>query len=190
MNIILASGSPRRKELIEMLGITNPLIFPAVGEEVVREGLAPSEVVRELARQKAVEVRDIKGGENLIIAADTVVSIDGEILGKPKSKADAIAMVKKLSGKKHKVFTGICVTKDDVEICDFEETEVSFRVMTDMEIEKYVETGEPMDKAGAYGIQGKGALFVEGIVGDFYNVMGLPVCKLGTILEKLGVDII
>ncbi len=190
MKIILASASPRRRELLEMMGFNNFEVIPAKGEEIMRYGVAPNEIVEELARQKALEVKLQAEDDALIIAADTVVSIDMKLLGKPKSKTEAFDMLKRLSGNRHKVYTGICVVKGDIEICTFEETDVIFRVMTDEEIQRYVETGEPMDKAGAYGIQGKGALFVSGISGDFYNVMGLPLCKLGRILVKLGVDII
>lgn len=173
-----------------MLEVENLVICPAKGEERIPENTTPSAVVMALSRQKAREVSTYFSAEDIIIAADTVVSLDGRILGKPHTPAEAEAMLKSLSGREHSVYTGLTVIARGREINEFEETAVSFRRITPREIKAYVLTGEPMDKAGAYGIQGKGGLFISGIVGDYYNVMGLPLCRLGTILKKLGVDLI
>ena len=125
---------------------------------------------------------------DLIIAADTVVALDGRILGKPADGPDAFAMLSALSGRRHQVYTGLTVVCGAQRLTEHEVTAVTFRSLSSAEICAYIATGEPMDKAGAYGIQGRGALFVEGIEGDYYNVMGLPVCRLGRILARLGVD--
>lgn len=188
MKLILASGSPRRKELLEMLGLEFD-ICPAVGEEMVKAGLSPKETVRSLARQKAAEV-SADHRDALVIAADTVVSLDGEILGKPKTGEAAREMLLKLSGKTHRVYTGLCLVRGDEMLCGAEETSVRFRELTDAEIAAYIATGDPLDKAGAYGIQGKAARFIEGINGDYYNVMGLPLCRLDRMLKTMGVELL
>lgn len=183
--MILASQSPRRRELLSL--ITDKFsIIPAKGEEIIGENVSPSEAVKMLARQKAVEIYS-KYKDETIIAADTVVAIDGEILGKPHSAENAAEMLRKLSGRRHSVFTGVCVIHHDGETDIFaEETQVEFYPLTEREIADYVATGEPMDKAGAYGIQGRGALLVKGISGDYYNVMGLPVGRLYRVLLGRG----
>lgn len=183
--MILASQSPRRRELLSL--ITDKFsIIPAKGEEIIGENVSPSEAVKMLARQKAVEIYSEYKDET-IIAADTVVAIDGEILGKPHSAENAAEMLRKLSGRRHSVFTGVCVIHHDGETDIFaEETQVEFYPLTEREIADYVATGEPMDKAGAYGIQGRGALLVKGISGDYYNVMGLPVGRLYRVLLGRG----
>lgn len=180
--MILASQSPRRKELLGY--ITKDFkIIPAVGEEVIPEGTSPEETVLALSRQKAEEIYADNKRET-IIAADTIVAIDGEILGKPHDKAHAAEMLNKLSGRVHSVFTGVCVIFADGSRENFaEETKVEFYPLTEHEIADYIATGDPMDKAGAYGIQEKGAANVKGIVGDFYNVMGLPVGRLARVLR-------
>ena len=189
MKIVLASGSPRRKELLEMMSLEFE-ICPAKGEEKLEKNLSPKETVRSLAKAKAKEVAAEYPAGTAIIAADTIVWAEGEILGKPKDRADAVRMLEMLSGKSHSVFTGICVICDDVTVLGVEETEVRFRRLSRSEIEAYVETGEPMDKAGAYGIQGKASVFIEGIKGDYFNVMGLPLCRLGEILKTIGVRLL
>lgn len=189
MKTILASGSPRRRELLAMLGLEFD-IRPAVGEEKVEEGLSPEETVCTLSTAKALEVANRCEPDELVIAADTVVSIDGEILGKPHSEAEAEKMLKKLSGRTHKVYTGVCLKLGDKTLCRANETAVRFRELSDAEIAAYVKTGEPLDKAGAYGIQGKASLFIEGIDGEYYNVVGLPLCMLGSMLNDLGVDLL
>ena len=188
MEIILASGSPRRRELLEQIGVKNyRTIIPDVDEHV--EGRpAPEELVELLSRRKAEAVGAKAGPDALVIAADTVVALDGAILGKPHSREDAAAMLAALSGRKHAVYTGLTVLRGERTVTGHERTAVTFRALTWAEIDHYVATGEPLDKAGAYGIQGVGALFITGIEGDYFNVMGLPVCRLGRVLASFGVD--
>ena len=188
MEIILASQSPRRRELLERMGISDFLIRPAQGEEIFDPTLTPAQLVESLSRQKAEEISAGAGPEDLIIAADTVVSIDGRVLGKPRDPEDAAAMLAALSGREHTVYTGVTVRRGGETVTEHEATAVRFRPLTEEEIADYVATGEPMDKAGAYGIQDYGALLVEGISGDYFNVVGLPVCRLGRILTRFGVD--
>lgn len=190
MAIILASGSPRRRELMEMLGVRNMLVYPAHGEEISPEGASPEDTVKALAAAKAREVSLIRSGDDVIIAADTVVYLDGNILGKPKTEPEAAKMLHTLSGRVHEVYTGVCVKRGETELLRAVRTAVHFRELTEREIEAYVATGEPMDKAGAYGAQGLAALFVEGIEGDFFNVMGLPLCTLGRMLREVGVELL
>ncbi|MCI9156324.1 MAG: septum formation inhibitor Maf [Lawsonibacter sp.] len=189
MKIILASQSPRRRELLERMGITNFKIIPAQGEETARPGLSPAELVEELSRRKCAEVAAAHP-DALVIAADTVVAIDGQILGKPHSREEAVGMLARLSGREHVVYSGVSVCQGGRTITQHEATPVRFRTLTAEEISLYAATGEPMDKAGAYGIQGLGCLLVEGISGDYYNVMGLPVCRLGRILAGFGLNLL
>lgn len=183
--IVLASQSPRRRELLSGF-ISDFEIITDNSEEVVKPELQPEEVVKTLATQKARNVAAKADKEAIVIAADTVVFIDGKILGKPSNEVEAAEMLHNLSGREHHVCTGIAVIDNKLgkEVCDFERTTVSFKPLTDGEIERYIKTGEPMDKAGAYGIQGIGALFVQGIKGDYFNVVGLPLCKLGQLLGR------
>jgi septum formation protein len=174
--IILASASPRRKEILQTAGIEFEVRVAEV-EEKITPGQSPEETVKDLARQKALAVAKANP-QTTVIGADTIVVLEGEILGKPRDWADAIKMLKSLSGKTHSVFTGVCLVKDGEENRFFEETKVEFYNLSNEEIEAYVDTGEPMDKAGAYGIQGKGCLLVKRIEGDYFNVVGLPVGKL------------
>jgi septum formation protein len=187
MSIVLASGSPRRKELLEMLGVNNMKVIPAKGEEVAPEGLCPQELVKLLASAKGHEVAAQCSTDDVIIAADTIVWHDNQVYGKPHSREQAVEMLHSLSGRTHQVYTGVCVLYQGCEQLDYEMSQVHFRPLSDDEIERYVDTGEPMDKAGAYGAQGKAALFVQGIDGDFFNVMGLPLCRLGQMLKEQGV---
>lgn len=184
MNWILASGSPRRRELLEMLGVPDLTIRPAKGPERATPGAGPEQTVRELSLHKAQEVAQTCAPEDIIIAADTIVYLDGAILGKPKDHDDAVRMLTALSGREHIVYTGVAVLRGGELRQAAERTAVRFRPLTSGEIERYIATGEPMDKAGAYGVQSLGALLVERIDGDFYNVMGLPVEKLGQCLTK------
>lgn len=174
--LILASKSPRRTELLKLAGLEFK-IFPAVGEETVPDGLVPSGVVTFLAKQKADEVAKQFPGD-VVIGADTVVSLGDTVMGKPKDKNDAYRMLSALSGRIHSVFTGVCIVSEKNSITFFEETKVEFYRLSDEEIYRYIESGEPMDKAGAYGIQEKGALLVKRIDGDFFNVVGLPVSRV------------
>ena len=188
MELILASRSPRRRELLERMGLRQFRIVVSDADETVEEGISPAEMVEELSRRKALAVAEQVGQDALIIAADTVVALDGEVLGKPVDEADAFRMLTTLSGRRHQVYSGVTVVRGGEVCTGHEVTDVTFRAMDSGEIRRYIRTGEPMDKAGAYGIQGYGALFVEGIVGDYYNVMGLPVCRLGGMLARFGVD--
>lgn len=174
LNIILASGSPRRKELLKML-YADFSVIPADIDETIPMKTDVLQVAEYLAVKKA---KAIKSKGALVIACDTVVICDGIILGKPENSHHAFEMLKSLSGKKHSVVTGVCLSLNN-KTCSFsEKTEVEFYPLSDSEISSYIMTGEPMDKAGAYGIQGLGGLFVKGINGDFYNVVGLPVARL------------
>ena len=188
MKLILASQSPRRRELLERMGLTQFEIRPAVGEETASPHLSPAQLVEELSRQKAGEVAQTAGAEDVIIAADTVVAADGRVLGKPHSREEAVEMLRFLSGRTHTVYTGVTVRQGDRAITQHEATDVLFRPLDEAEILAYVDTGEPMDKAGSYGIRGRGCVLVEGIHGDYYNVMGLPVCRLALMLREFGVE--
>lgn len=180
--MILASQSPRRKELLSLI-TADFKIIPAKGEEILPKNISPENAVLLLAEQKADEIFSAHKKE-VIVAADTVVAIDGKILGKPADKEDAFYMLKTLSGRVHSVFTGVCVIFADGEKKTFaEQTAVEFYPLSDEEIRAYIATGEPMDKAGAYGIQEKGALLVKRIEGDYYNVMGLPAGRLSRVLK-------
>ena len=188
--IILASGSPRRRELLTALGVKDLIVRPAAGEEIVPPDTPPAGIVMALAARKAREVLPTALAGDVVIAADTIVWLDGEVLGKPRDAAHARQMLLRLSGKTHSVFTGVCVAAGDRMLSGAEETLVTFRDLSPREIDAYVATGEPMDKAGAYGVQGKASLFVAGIHGDFFNVVGLPLCRLGIMLKKVGVDLL
>lgn len=190
MNIILASQSPRRRELLERIGIQNFIVRPAVGEEVMDDSLTPGLLVESLSRQKAEEVAAAAGADDLVIAADTVVAIDGRVLGKPRDESEAAQMLSRLSGRSHTVYTGVTVLRGGDRRTEHEATTVRFRALTKEEIDAYIATGEPMDKAGAYGIQQLGGLLVEGIDGDYFNVMGLPICRLGQMLKHFGLDLL
>ena len=186
MDIVLASQSPRRKELLTQMGLTFT-VHPADIQEVIPPGLTPQEAVMALSRQKAAAVA-ADHPDDLVIAADTIVVFDGRLLGKPHSREEAREMLTALSGKAHHVCTGFTLQRAGQTESGCEESEVWFRELTSWEIDAYIATGEPMDKAGAYGIQGYGALLVRGIHGDYFNVMGLPVCRLGMALKNFGVD--
>ena len=190
MSIVLASGSPRRKELLEMLGVRDLRILPAKGEEKAASGLTPAELVMALASHKAREVAALCGGEDVIIAADTIVWQHHRVFGKPHSEEEAAEMLRSLSGQEHEVYTGVSVIRSGRELLRADRSRVRFRQLTEHEIAAYIASGEPMDKAGAYGAQGKAALFVEHIDGDFFNVMGLPLCMLGQMLKEQGVELL
>ena len=178
--LILASGSPRRRELLSL--ITDEFEILVSGcDEFVPEGTPAEKVPAILAEQKALAVAKLRP-EDTVIGSDTVVVLNDEIFGKPKDKAHAHAMLKALSGKKHFVYTGVAVVEKGEVLSFVQKTEVEFYELSDETIEKYIATGEPMDKAGAYGIQGKGSVLVKGIVGDYFNVMGLPVAETARFL--------
>ena len=187
--LILASASPRRRELMDRFGVTYETI-PARGGEHAPPGLTPGETVALLAEGKAAEVAAAAGADAVVIAADTVVELDGELLGKPGTPARAEEMLSRLSGRAHRVWTGVCVRQGDRVLIRSEFTAVHFRPLSREEIRGYIATGEPLDKAGAYGYQGLASLFVERIEGDFFNVMGLPVCTLGLMLREFGVELL
>ena len=187
MQWILASQSPRRKELFSLFHLPFVVKVADVDEKMEPTNDPYDEVAR-VSRLKALAVA--RAQEDVVIAADTIVVCDGKILGKPHSEEEAIEMLQMLSGRAHEVMTGVTVLRGEVAETFTEVTEVCFRELSEKEIAAYVATGEPMDKAGAYGIQGGAALFVEKLVGDYYNVMGLPVCRLwrclhGTVPEKM-----
>ena len=187
MDIILASQSPRRRELLERMGLPFRIITPDIDERMERE-LPPGELVAAISAEKAGAVAGQAGPGAGVCAAHTGGGLGRGGVGKPARGGGAARMLSALSGRTHQVFTGLTVACGaDVRTVS-EETAVTFRPLTQAEIAAYVRTGEPMDKAGAYGIQGYGALLVEGIRGDYYNVMGLPVCRLGGLLRELGVD--
>lgn len=187
MKIVLASQSPRRKELLGRMGLEFVTQASKIDESAF-DGLAARELVATLSREKAQWIARQLDGETLVIGADTVVVRDGAALGKPKDAEDAVAMLLSLSGRDHQVCTGVTVCRGDRVLTQVEETQVTFRDLTETEVRQYVSTGEPMDKAGAYGIQSLGGLLVEGIRGDYSNVVGLPVCRLGQMLKDFGVD--
>lgn len=186
--IILASGSPRRREILTCSGVEFDVYISGADEDSISpDGITFEMYVQELALLKARDAaKAINKKGYLVIAADTIVVCDNEIMGKPKDSEDAFTMLKKLSGKSHSVFTGICVwrTDDAYSVCSYQETKVIFKELSDEKIHKYVATGESLDKAGAYAVQGKGAVFVKELVGDYQNVVGLPLLKLFEILEN------
>ena len=188
MNIVLASASPRRRELLSHFPIEFT-VDPAAGPENPPAGADPEALVKTLASAKAAEVA-ARHPDSLVIGADTVVELDGRILGKPADRDDAFRMLRSLSGREHRVYTGVALICADASLCNAERTRVHFREMTDREILAYIDSGEPMDKAGAYGYQGLAGLFVERIEGDFFNVVGLPLCLLGRMLDTIGVTLL
>ena len=190
MNIILASASPRRRELLERIGITDFTVAAPNVDESVEPGLSPADMVETLSLRKARAAAENFGPDDLIIAADTVVALDADVLGKPQDEDDAFSMLSALSGREHRVYTGVTVLQGDKIVTEHEETAVTFRELYPEEIRGYIAAGEPLDKAGAYGIQGVGALLVSGIRGDYSNVMGLPVFRLGQVLRGFGLDLL
>lgn len=182
MQWILASQSPRRKELFSLFRLPFTVQVADV-DETMEETKAPYDEVARVSRLKAFGVK--RGEEDVVIAADTIVVCDGKILGKPHTEQEAFEMLRLLSGRTHQVMTGVTVLCGTQADTFTEVTEVQFRALSEKEIAAYIATKEPMDKAGAYGIQGGAALFVEKLVGDYYNVMGLPVCRLWHCLHRM-----
>ena len=187
MKLILASKSPRRQEL---LGLFRQPFTVRVADidETMDPAKAPFDEVARLSREKALAVP--RESEDVVIAADTIVVCQGKTLGKPHSEEDAKAMLRLLSGRDHQVMTGLTVLRGADLLSLTEVTDIHFRELSDKEIAAYVATGEPMDKAGSYGIQGGAALFAEKMVGDYYNVMGLPVCRLWQLLRQLAPELL
>lgn len=188
LQFILASQSPRRQQLLRQIGIADFEIIVPDADETYDPALSPEQIVSSISRKKAEAVRPL-AKDALVIAADTMVFLDGLRLGKPKTQEEAREMLTALSGRTHHVCTGVTVCRGPQVFTESETTSVTFRPLTGWEIARYVLTGEPMDKAGSYGVQGLGALFVEHIDGDYFNVMGLPLCRLGRMLGKFGVDL-
>ena len=181
MRVILASQSPRRRELLGLFPFSFEIQVADI-DEAMDPAKAPFDEVARVSRLKAQAIS--RQPEDVVIAADTIVVCQGQVLGKPHDEEDAFRMLRLLSGKDHQVMTGMCVLHGDRCAVCTEVTDIHFRPLSDREIRAYIATGEPMDKAGAYGIQGGAALFAEKMVGDYYNVMGLPVCRLGQILRQ------
>ena len=186
MNLILASQSPRRRELMGLFHIPFTVRVADIDEAMDPEK-APFDEVARVSRLKALAVS--REEDDIVIAADTIVVCRGHVLGKPRSAAEATQMLELLSGRDHQVMTGLTVLRGNTAVTHTEVTDLHFRELTEAEIAAYVQSGEPMDKAGSYGIQGGAALFCEKMVGDYYNVVGLPVCKLGQILKTVAPEL-
>ncbi len=186
MELILASQSPRRRELLGLFHLPFTVRIADI-DETMHENKAPYDEVARVSREKALAVS--REEQDVVIAADTIVVCNGKVLGKPKSTAEAIQMLSLLSGRDHQVMTGMTVVKGKTVQSCTEVTDIHFRPLSEKEIAAYVATGEPMDKAGAYGIQGGAALFAEKMVGDYYNVMGLPVCRLRQMLSTIAPEL-
>ena len=182
MKLILASQSPRRKELLGLLGMPFTIQVPRADETMDPDD-DPAWQVAMVSQRKALATQ--AEADDVVIAADTIVVCDGKILGKPRDREDAVRMLQMLSGRNHQVMTGMTVAYNRQIHSYTEITEVYFRELSRSEILRYVDSGEPMDKAGAYGIQGGAALFAEKLIGDYYNVMGLPVCRLVQMLKEI-----
>ena len=188
--IILASASPRRKELLLQIGIVPEIIVSHVEEKITSD--VPAEVVMSLAEQKAVDVAKEMPEGTVILGSDTVVAADGKILGKPKSHEEAYEMIRRLAGRSHQVYTGVCLVKKgpegeaDTVVSFYDETDVNVSPMTEKEIREYADSEEPMDKAGSYAVQGFFARYIDGLKGSYANVMGLPVHLVYQELKKLG----
>ncbi len=185
--VVLASGSPRRRELLSHLGIPF-VVRPSEADESYAPDQTPEEIVASISRRKALAAQ--AAPQELVIAADTMVFLDRARLGKPQDEAEALAMLTALQGRRHTVCTGVTVRRGARILTESESTAVWFRPASEAELRAYIATGEPMDKAGAYGIQGLGALLVERIDGDFYNVMGLPLLRLSRMLAAFGLTLL
>lgn len=187
MQIILASASPRRQELLRQVGLTFR-VEPSLVDENIAEPLSPAELVEHLALIKAKEVA-ARHPEAIVLGADTIVVVDGAVLGKPADRAAAIAMLERLADREHLVMTGVALVQGERVLVSHEETAVRFGPLTREQIERYVDSGEPMDKAGAYGIQGRAAGLIESISGDYFNVVGLPLYRTVHMLSTFGVNV-
>ena len=187
MNLILASASPRRKELLQLFNIPFSICVADI-DETMHPDKSPFDEVARVSRLKAMAVPH--AGDDVVIAADTIVVCQGCVLGKPHDEADAKAMLELLSGRDHQVMTGCTVLRGERSETFTEVTDLHFRPLSAQEIHRYIQIGEPMDKASAYGIQGGAALFCQRLEGDYYNVMGLPVCRLGEVLRELVPELV
>ena len=187
---ILASQSPRRRELLAQIGVRDFEILVPEADESFDPALSPQEIVSSICRRKAEAARALAGDDKaIILAADTMVFLDGLRLGKPKDEEEAFKMLRALSGRTHEVCTGVTVCRGEQILTRAETTIVTFRPMEEREIRAYIASGDPMDKAGSYGIQGKAALFASGIEGDYFNVMGLPLHLVGRMLREFDIDL-
>jgi septum formation protein len=184
--VVLASQSPRRRELLTLVGIAHE-VRPADIDESYLPGETPREHAERLARGKAAALEGL-GDDTVTIGSDTIVVVDGDVLGKPRDRAHAVEMLRRLSGRSHVVMTGVAVRRGDAIASGVEEVGVTFRALTDEQIERYIDTGEPMDKAGSYGIQGYGATIVERVDGDYFAVMGLALGLLVKLAREIGVN--
>lgn len=191
MRIILASKSPRRKEILDKIGIRFEIVESGF-EESIDTGKSPEDVVKYLAYKKAEDVAGKINSDALIIGADTVVAYNSIIMGKPQNSQDSFGMLKILSGNWHDVYTGVCIINPANNKCsvEYEVTAVKIRNLSDEEIYEYINTGEPVDKAGSYAIQGIGSMIVERIEGCYFNVVGLPIYKLSKLMEDFGVNLL
>jgi septum formation protein len=185
--LLLASGSPRRAELIGQLGIAFRIFRPEI-DESIREGERALDYVRRMSHEKAYVARSELAGATALLCADTIVVIDDKILGKPAGREEATSMLEMLSGRSHRVITSVTISNQEREVTFESETIVKFRQLSKRDMEHYWATGEPIDKAGAYGIQGLGAVFVESIEGSYSNVVGLPLMETAQTLEEFGID--
>jgi septum formation protein len=185
LRVILASSSPRRRQLLDMIGIRHEVLPADIDESLLPDEAPPAHAER-LAREKGATIAR-RAPQAVVISADTIVVIDGEVLGKPSDARDAARMLRRLAGRTHTVFTAVAVTRGARVASGVEAVTVTFRPLDDARIEAYVRTGEPMDKAGAYGIQGYGATLVERIDGDYFAVMGLALGRLVALLRRQGV---
>ena len=189
MQIILASASPRRQQLLELIGLDFEIMVSEVDEDNTRD-IRPAELAMSHAVDKAIDVSKRVSDSAIVIGADTVVVVDGKVFGKPKDRMEAIQMLNVLAGREHIVISGVAVAQGEKVVSAFSATTVTFRPLSQSQIERYVDTGEPMDKAGAYAIQGRGTLLVESITGCYNNVVGLPLVKLSELLRQIGVELL
>jgi len=191
MDIVLASGSPRRYDLRKNLGWNVRVIVPEIDEHVLPKETPEALCVR-LSTEKAAKVADVVSKNKdgiLVVAADTIVVVDGDVLGKPSGEEESVHMLKRLQGRAHDVLTGVSVIGKGKVLSGMERTKVSFRSLDDEAVRAYAATGEGADKAGAYAIQGKGSFLVSSIEGDYFNVVGLPLCRLSLMLEEMGLSL-
>jgi len=188
LEIVLASASPRRQELLRQVGVSFRVV-PSQVDEQVSEPMSPGSLVEHLALAKARDVAAREAGA-LVLGADTIVVVDELVLGKPRDRAEAVVMLRALSGRDHQVMTGVALVAGARELVGHETTTVRFRPLEQGEIERYVDSGEPMDKAGAYGIQGRAAAMISAIHGDYFTVVGLPLCRTVSMLSQFGVSVL